>query len=150
MTVPSSARHYVRGSALVEFALSFALLFLVFAAVFRFGYIYYVYNNLESAVRSGARYASLRVYDLATSTPSAGYLTAVRNMVVYGDPRGAGEPAAPGLTPGKVSVRVTMDRKVPQTVTVAVTDLTIDAVVASITLNGKPKATFPYMGRFAP
>jgi Flp pilus assembly protein TadG len=150
MTAPSSARHYRRGSALVEFALSFALLFIVFAGVFRFGYIYYVYNNLESAVRSGARYASLRVYDSATSAPSAGYLAAVRNMVIYGDPGGAGEPAAPGLTSEKVFVSVTMDRNVPQKVTVAVTGLTIDAVVASITLNGKPKAAFPYMGRFAP
>ncbi len=139
-----------RGNAVIEFALSFGLLFSVFAGVFQFGYFYYVYNSLESAVRGGARYASLRVYDSATATPSSAFTTAVRNMVVYGNPAGGGQPAAPGLTPAKVTITVTMYRNVPQKMTVAIADFPINAVVASITLNGKPKATFPYMGRFAP
>ena len=139
-----------RGNGLVEFALSFALLFSVFAGVFQFGYVYYLYNKLESAVRAGARYASLRVYDSATSTPSAAFQTAVRNMVVYGNPAGAGQPVAPGLTPEKVAVTAAMDRNVPVRVTVAIATLRVDAVVRTINLNGKPRATFPYMGRFAP
>jgi Flp pilus assembly protein TadG len=139
-----------RGSTVVEFALSFSLLFTVLAGVFRFGYFYYLYNSLVSAVRGGARYASLRAYDSDTSVPSTAYLYAVRNMVAYGNPQGGTQPVVPGLTPEKVSVTVTMDRNVPHEVTVAINDWTIDAVVTSINLKGKPKATFPYMGRFAP
>jgi len=139
-----------RGNTLIEFALSFALLFAVFAGVFQFGYAYHVYNSLESAVRGGARYASLCVYDSATAAPSNAYLAAVRNMVVYGNPGGTGTPVAPGLTPEKVSVVMTMDRNVPYEVTVAITGFQINAVVKAFTLNGKPRLRCPFMGRFAP
>jgi Flp pilus assembly protein TadG len=139
-----------RGSVLIEFALSFGLLFSVFAGVFQFGFAFYVYNTLESAVRAGARYASLRTYDSATATPSSAYLTAVRNMVVYGNPAGGAQSVAPGLTPEKVTLTITMDHNVPALVTVGITNYTISAVVQSFTLTSKPRATFPYMGRFAP
>ena len=139
-----------RGNAMIEFALSFGLLFAVFAGVFQFGYTLYVYNTLESAVRSGVRYASLRTYDSATATPSAAYLTAVRNMVVYTNPAGEGQSVARGLTPANVTLTVTFDHNVPARVAVGITNYTIDAVVRSFTLTSKPMAAFPYMGRFAP
>lgn len=139
-----------RGNAIIEFALSFGLLFSVFAGVFQFGYAFVVYNNLQTAVRAGARYASLRVYDSSTSTPSAAYLAAVRNVVIYGDPSGSGPRRIPGLTPEQVQVTIIMDRNVPKDVSVAIVGYTLDAAVRSFTLNGKPKATMPYMGRFAP
>ncbi|HXG33231.1 MAG TPA: TadE family protein [Bryobacteraceae bacterium] len=139
-----------RGNAIIEFALSFGLLFSVFAGVFQFGYAFVVYNNLQTAVRAGARYASLRVYDSSTSTPSAAYLAAVRNVVIYGDPSGSGPRRVPGLTPEQVQVTIIMDRNVPRDVSVAIVGYTLDAAVRSFTLNGKPKATMPYMGRFAP
>ena len=135
---------------MIEFALSFSLLFAVFSGVFQFGYAFYVYNSLESAVRSGVRYASLRTYDSATATPSAAYLTAVRNMVVYADPAGVGQSVARGLTPANVTLSVTMDHGVPALVAVGITNYTISAVVRSFTLTNKPNAAFPYMGRFAP
>lgn len=139
-----------RGSATIEFALSFALLFAVFTGVFQFGYAFYQYNYLESAVRAGARYASLRVYDSSTATPSAAYLTAVRNMVLYGSPSGGVQPVTRGLTADKVSVTVTMERNVPRRVSVAVVNYQIDAVFTKLSLNGKPKAVFRYLGRYAP
>lgn len=139
-----------RGNAIIEFALSFGLLFSVFAGVFQFGYTFVIYNTLQTAVRAGARYASLRVYDSSTSTPSAAYLTAVRNVVIYGDPSGSGSRRVPGLRPEQVQVTILMDRNVPKEVSVAITGYTVDAAVRSFTLNGKPKATMPYMGRFAP
>jgi Flp pilus assembly protein TadG len=144
------ARKRERGSALVEFALSFGLLFPVFAGVFQFGYAYYIYNTLENAVRGGGRYASVRAYDSATSTPSSAYLAAVRNMVIYGNPSGTGTAVAPGLAPEKVTVSIAMDRNAPVRVTVGITNYTIDAVVRTFTLVSKPRVTFAYMGRFAP
>ena len=64
-----SRRSNQRGNTLVEFALSFSLLVPVFLGVYEFGYAFYVYNEMQTAVRSGARYASRRVYDSATSYP---------------------------------------------------------------------------------
>ena len=135
---------------MIEFALSFGLLFSVFSGVFQFGYAFYVYNSLESAVRSGVRYASLRTYDSATATPSSAYLTAVRNMVVYGNPAGGGQSVALGLTPANVTVTVPMPNKVPALVVVGISGYKIDGVVGSFKLTKKPQATFPYMGRWAP
>jgi Flp pilus assembly protein TadG len=143
-------RRNERGSALVEFALSFSLLFTMFAGVFQFGYAHYVYNALEGAVRGGARYASVRVYDSATATPSSAYLTAVKNMVVYGSPSGGDRAVAPGLTPEKVNISVTMDRNVPARITVRISNYTINSVIHSFVLADKPRVTFPFMGRFAP
>src|SRR5690349_6943876 len=81
-----SARGRVeRGEALIEFALSFFLIFAIFSGIFQFGYTFYVYNSLVNAVREGARYASIKPYDSTTTTPSSAFQTAVQNMVVYGD-----------------------------------------------------------------
>ena len=139
-----------RGSAIIEFALSFGLLFPLFTGVFQFGYVFYVYNRLENAVRAGARYASLRTYDSVTGNPSDAYLAAVRGMVLYGDPGGAAQPIVPGLAAGNVSVTMTMDRNVPRQVSVAIASFQIDAVFTTIQLTGKPRAAFTYVGRFAP
>jgi len=150
MRKPIRAGLRERGNALIEFALSFGLLFAVFSGVFQFGYAYFVYNELESAVRSGARYASLRVYDSATAEPTEAYRTAVRNMVIYGNPSGGGQPVAPGLSADNVTVAVTMERNVPKSVSVSVASYSINAVVKTITLHGKPRLSLAYMGRFAP
>jgi len=138
------------GSATVEFACSFALLFSIFTGVFQFGYTFYVYNRLENAVRAGARYGSLRVYDSATETPSAAYVEAVRNVVLYGNPSGGSQPIVPGLSAESVTVTMAMDRNVPQQASVAIATYDIDAVFTTIHLVGKPRAAFTYVGRFAP
>ena len=143
-------RSAARGGAIIEFALSFGILFSVLTGVFQFGYAFYQYNHLVSVVRAGARYASLRTYDSSTATPSADFSTAVRNMVIYGDPAGGSQRLVRGLTPDKVTLTMTMDRNVPHEVAVGITNYQIQAVVATMTLNGKPKATFPYVGRYAP
>jgi len=150
MTPRLPRRHAQRGDAIIEFALSFAFLFSIFTGVFQFGYAFYQYNYLENAVRGGARYASLRAYDSATSTPSAAYLTAVRNMVLYGDPSGGAQPVTPGLTADKVTVTMTFERNVPRGVTVAISNYQIDAVFTRLTLSNKPKVSFPFLGRYAP
>lgn len=139
-----------RGSITIEFALAFALLFSVLGGVFQFGYSYYVYNALETVVRDAARYASLRAYDSPSSTPSSAFLTAVRNMAVYGHPAGGTEALVPGLAPSHIALTVTFDRNVPYRVKVAVQNYTVHAIFFSFVLNGKPNADFRYMGRYAP
>src|SRR5437879_12409267 len=110
-----------RGSALLEFAIAASVLVPLFTGTFQFGYTLYVYNNLQSAVRGGARYASMRSYDSATATPSSGFSTAVKNMVVYGNPDGSGQPVSRGLTASNVQIKQNMHGAAPDSITVQIT-----------------------------
>jgi Flp pilus assembly protein TadG len=139
-----------RGSALLEFALATSILVPLFTGTFQFGYTLYVYNNLQSAVRGGARYASMRPYDSAGPTPSHEFSTAVRNMVVFGNPDGTGQPVSPGLTVSNVQIQPNMNGAAPESITVQIAGYTVDAVFTSFTFNGKPSTTFPYTGTVQP
>jgi Flp pilus assembly protein TadG len=139
-----------RGNAILEFALASSILVPLFAGVFQFGYTLYVYNNLDSAVRGGARYASMRAYDSATATPSTAFTKAVANMVVYGNPDGTGDPVAPRLSVANVEVLPQMNGAAPESVTVRITNYAVDAVFTNFRFNGKPGVTFPYSGTPAP
>jgi len=145
-----------RGEALIEFALSFFLIFTAFSGIFRFAYSFYCYNALVAAVREGARYASLKPYDSITTTPSASFLTAVQNMVVYADanPPGGTKPVVPGIQPGNVALTVTGGGTgtltVPTQMTVAISGFTIDAVFGIWNLNGKTNCTFSYTDILTP
>ena len=144
-----------RGSAMVEFALCATLLTTMFTGVFRFGYEMYVYNELVSGVREGARYASLAgITNNGSSCPAqSSYTTAVQNMVVYGTNSTGTQAIAPNFTTGQVTVTVNCSgtgsaAAVPTSVTVSISSYTIDAVVASWTVTGKPAMTVPYFGKY--
>ena len=145
-----------RGSALVEFALSFFLIFSIFSGVFQFAYQFYVYNALVAAVREGARYASLKPYDSTSTPPSGAFLGAVQNMVVYGDstPANGAVPVVPGLTTGNVALTVTGSGTgtltAPAQMTVTISGFTVNSVFGTWTISGKPTCTFPYMGILTP
>ena len=144
-----------RGSAMVEFALCATLLTTMFTGVFRFGYEMYVYNELVSGVRAGARYASLAKVsnDGSNCTSQSAYQTAVQNMVVYGSSTAGTQTIAPSLTTGQVAVAVACSGNgnaaaVPTSVTVDISSYTVNAVVASWTVTGKPAITIPYFGAY--
>lgn len=144
-----------RGNAIIEFALASSILFPTFAGVFQFGYTFYTYNTLQGSVRAAARFASVRQYTATTSTPTSEYASEVKNMVVYGKPNPVltatpgvtpDIPVTSGLTTSNVAVDVAMNGGVPKTITVKVTNFTIDAIFSKFTFNGKPAATFWYNG----
>lgn len=139
-----------RGNAMVELAISAPVLLLAFTACFQFGYYFYIYNRLESAVRAGARYASLRAYDSNSSTPASDFLTAVQNEVIYANPAGGSQAVVNGLVASNVNLIVTMNRNLPYQMTVYISGFQINAVFGTWTLNQKPMATFRYGGRFTP
>jgi len=139
-----------RGNSILEFAIAAGVLVPAFVGTFQFGYTFYTYNNLDTAIRGGARYASLRGYDSGTSTPRADFLTAVQNMVVYGDAAGTGNPIAAGLTTGNVQVLPVMNGAIPRAMTVQITGYQVDAIFTKFTFNAKPSTTFPYTGTAAP
>lgn len=139
------------GSVLVEFTLSATFLIGVFLGVWQFGYGFFIYSELEQSVRAGARYASLRTYNSATSTPTSDFLTDVQNVVVYGDPAppNGATPVAPGLTTANVSVTVTFT-SVPTAINVAITGYKLPTYFGNQTLTGKPTTSFPFVGVFGP
>ena len=138
------------GNTLVELAVFLPMWLSIVLGTWLFGYAFYIYNGLEEAVRGGARYASVIKYDSGTSTPTAAFLTAVQNMVVYGDPAGGATPAVPGLNTGNVVLTVTFSKGVPTFVTVAINNFHVPGFLTSITLVNKPSTTFPYVGIFGP
>jgi Flp pilus assembly protein TadG len=137
-----------RGNAILEFTLAATFFVPLMLGAFQFGYGFYVYNRLVGAVQGGARYASLRDYD-STSSPSAAFSAAVKNVVVYGDPAGGSSPIVPGLSTDKVNITAVMNGSVPDMVTVSVHNFSIYAVVTTIHLTGKPSASHRYRGRVA-
>lgn len=142
-----------KGNALIEFALSSAVLLLFFTGSFRFGYALYSYNLLCSAVNSGASYAAFRTYRTNTSASVEKAKTAARNMVAYGTvtPSQNTPSLVRGMDPSKVNVVYTLSSTgVPTSVRVSINAFTLDAVFSTFTFTGKPSVTYPFMGRFAP
>src|SRR5690349_6615797 len=116
-----SFRPRQKGNAMMEFALGATILFATFAGTFQFGYTFYQYNLLEHAVNQGARYASMKPYDSTTATPTDAFKTAVRNVVVYGDPTGTNTSAVVrNLTTANVNVSATFTNGIPSAVTVSI------------------------------
>ena len=148
------------GNVMLEFALGAGILVSAFVGTFQFGYTFLQYNNLQSAVARGARYASLIDYHSANDTPSTDFQTAVQNMVLYGSPSAGTTPVVPGLTASEVVVTVCgiatvcsgfgSALGVPQEITVSISGYTINSVFAQTTLSGKPAVTFAYQGIWEP
>ena len=151
-TRPTASRQNRRGSALIELTLSLTFLTALFLGVWQYGYGFYVYAELEQAVRAGARYAAERTYDSATSTPTGTYLAAVQNVVVFGDPAPANgaTPVAPGLTTDKVTVTVTFTSGVPTSMAVGISGYQMPTYFGNVSLSGKPTTSFPFVGIFGP
>lgn len=153
-------QHRRRGNTLVEFAVSSGLLVALFTGTFQFGYAFYIYNNMITAVRDGARYASVAPMTKSSSsnsTPTA-FRDAVRNMVVYGkaSPTLTGSnvdsPLVPNLTVNNVDVVVTFQNVSgnynPRQVQVRIINYNVDSVFRTFTFNGKPTLTMPYLGQY--
>ena len=142
-----------RGHAMIELAVSSAVMVSCLAGTFQFGYTFYVYNQLVTAVGNGGRYAAIRTYRAASTKDIEKGAQAIRNMVAYGDaqPGPDAQPVAANLTPGQVEVRWVMDGKgAPSAVNVSIRDYKVDAVFKTFTFTGRPGVEFPFVGKYAP
>ncbi len=157
MKVACSGRRGERGHAMLELALSAAVMISCLGGTFQFGYTFYVYNQLVTAVGNGGRYAAMRTYRAATPEDIEKGNTAIRNMVVFGNPHPAPDaaPVLKGLSTDKVEIRWVQaagenSAAAPMAVAVAIKSFDVDAVFKRFTFTGRPAVEFPHVGRFAP
>jgi Flp pilus assembly protein TadG len=130
---------------MVELAFGYSLLFAIFSGTFAFGFILLTYNQLQSAVRGAARFASMTPYDHPNG---ADWEQAVENVAVYGQPTLDGDPQTlvDGLTTAHVQVVTELVNDQPKRVRVEIHDFEIDTIFWKFNLS-KPAATFPFIGR---
>ena len=143
------------GTAMIELAIGSTVLVSCFAWCFQYGYTFYRYNALITAVNAGARYAALAPYDSLTPTPSSGFSTAVKNVVVYGNPAGGTTPVIPGLTTAKVTLAVTFttsstNTDVPDYMTVSINSFSVPAIFKTVNFTNKPRIKYKYQGFYSP
>jgi Flp pilus assembly protein TadG len=144
---------------MIEFALSSLILITLFIFTFQFGYTFYIYNRLQTAVRNGARDASVRKFYGGNAASITAFKDRVKNMVVYSNPNppGGTPPIAPGLTTAAVTVNITnaagtegSSTVIPDRVLVYISNYQLDVLFRTYTFTSKPVEAFPYVGLYLP
>jgi len=116
-----------RGVALIEFALILPMVLILTMITTEIGRAYHRYNTLAKSVREAARYLSVRAQGV--DVPKA------KNIIVYGNSAGTGQPVIPGLSLSNVPDPAwgkTGSYPVLNTVTVSVTGYTFVPMVGSV------------------
>src|SRR5215204_6564174 len=91
--IKDAVRNFFRretGTQMIEFAIVFPVLLLLFAGTTELGRLFYQYTTLAKATRAGARYLST-VPNVGTSTDAA------KNVVMCGNAAGCGGPGQPAV-----------------------------------------------------
>ena len=138
------------GTQLIEFAIVFPSLILLFAGTTELGRLFYTYTSLAKATRAGARYLS--TVQSVTSSTGAG-----KNVVLCGNPTGcggSGQPAVilPNFTDANVVVTQTTVGTVKY-VTVSITNYPYRPLIfdlnamtgANFNMNLSPSTQMRYM-----
>ena len=140
------------GLQLVELAIALPVLIVLFAGVAEFGRYFETYTTLAKGSRVAARY-------LATARTNGLDDPAAKNLVVYGNLAGTGNPIVNGLTVNNVSVTRrnaagSVTTGFPATVTIEITNFKHTPVFdlgklmnSSLSLNVdvKPSVTMRYL-----
>jgi len=118
------------GTQMIEFAIVFPVLLLLFAGTTELGRLFYTYTTLAKATRGGARYLSL-ASDVNLST------TAGKNIVMCGNAAGcggAGQPAVivPNLTANNIVVTPPVNGVGPKYVTVEIVNYNYQPLVFNL------------------
>ena len=119
-----------KGVAIVEFALVLPFLLLLTFITTEFGRAIWEYNTLTKSVRDASRYLSLQ-------TPGTN-ITQARNLMVYGNIAGTGNPLALGLSLANVPAATCCtwlpagSNPVINTVTVRISGYTFNSLFTSV------------------
>ncbi|MDT4953040.1 MAG: hypothetical protein QOJ02_1178 [Acidobacteriota bacterium] len=117
---PTKNRRDERGATLLEFAIGATVFLTAMFAVVEFGRALWTHNALSDAARRGARYA---VNHPVTD------VTAVQNVVVYGDPAGGSNPVVNNLTTSNVQVQYSSFGLGAGTVSVSITNYKFQFII---------------------
>jgi Flp pilus assembly protein TadG len=156
MITRKHARSKRSGMMVLEFALGAGVLMTSFGGVFSYGYAFYRYNELLTAVTTGARYAAMSKWDQVGQTASSAFETRVKNIVVYGNPAGGSTPIIRGFTTANVvltpiTARVgTSNIYTPTHMRVSITNFSVPGLFKSFNFSGKPRVQYPFSGLLAP
>lgn len=94
-----------QGIAVLEFMLTVPLLVLVVFAVSELGWAFHQYHTMTRATQDGARHAASRALTGAGLVVlDSALVQEARNLVVYGNSVGAGDPLLPGWSTGDITV----------------------------------------------
>lgn len=115
-----------RGSTLVEFAIGVTVFTTAMFGVIEFGRALWVHNALTDAARRGARYAVLH---------TSGDIDEVKNVVVFGNSAGTGNPMLSNLSTANVSVSYNNFGMNDGTVTVSITNYQFQFVIPIVGTN---------------
>lgn len=99
--IRQAIKNFIRrenGTQMIEFAIIFPVLLLLFAGTIELGRLFYTYTTLAKATRAGARY-------LSTTTDVAASTTAGKNVVLCGNAGGCGG-ANPVILPNLTAANV--------------------------------------------
>ncbi|HKO62663.1 MAG TPA: TadE family protein [Pyrinomonadaceae bacterium] len=151
------ARSFVRderGIQLAELAIVLPILLILFGATAEFGRFFYEYSTLAKATRVGARY-------LITTPINETEKAKARNLVVYGNPDGTGDPVVEGLTTDNIVITArnsagdAIVAGVPATITVEISGFQHQSFVSlgdliknedlSLNIDVKPSVTMRYL-----
>ena len=141
-----------RGLQLVELAIALPVMIVMFAGVAEFGRYFQTYSTLAKGSRVAARY-------LATARANGADDAAAKNLVVYGNLAGTGNPIVDGLTVDNVSITRrngagAVTTGFPSTVTIQITNFKHTPVFdlgkimntsLSLNVDVKPSVTMRYL-----
>ena len=143
-----------RGIQLAELAIVIPIFALLFAATAEFGRYFYEYTTLAKGARVGARH-------LVNAKVDPDEDLCAKNLVVYGNCGGTGNPILPGLDRNNITITrrnslgAVITEGVPATVTVEITDFEHVSLFNlggllknddfSLNIDVKPSITMRYM-----
>lgn len=141
-----------QGVQLLELAIVLPIMLLLFAGVAEFGRYFYEYTTLAKSARLGARYLASK----SVMSSSNNWKGNAKNMVVYGNIGGTGDPIMPGLSPANVDIQYAGGPAgVPDTVTVKIIDYQHESLFdlgaflntpsLSLNVDVKPSVTMRYL-----
>jgi Flp pilus assembly protein TadG len=102
--------HSERGTAIVEFAITAAVFFMMIAAIISAGHLFWTHNAMVESTRRGARYAATQCLPNLAGCPNSGTsLARVKNVVLYGTPTAGSTPLVYNLTPANITVEYSVN-----------------------------------------
>lgn len=141
-----------QGVQLLELAIVLPIMLLLFAGLAEFGRYFYEYTTLAKGARIGARYLASKSVTSTTTDWKAN----AKNMVVFGNTAGTGDPILPGMSVANVDVQYLGGTTgVPERIKVSIVDYQHESLFdlggflrnpdLSLNVDVKPSVTMRYL-----